>query len=52
MNEKDKSAMEAHGIRCVPKDVYYYKSFKYERLNDALRFAESDAARNGKTSRG
>jgi hypothetical protein len=52
MNEKDRLEMKAHGIRCVPKDVYYYKSFKYERLNDAVRFAEIDATRNGQTSRG
>ena len=45
MNKKDKQTMEAHGITCAPKNVYLYKNFKYDRLDDAIRYAEIDAGR-------
>lgn len=45
MNKKDKQTMEAHGITCAPKKVYFYKDFKYDRLDDAVRYAEIDARR-------
>jgi hypothetical protein len=45
MNEEDRQTMEAHGITCAPKKVYYYKDFKYDRLDDAVRYAEIDARR-------
>ena len=45
MNKKDKQTMEAHGITCAPKNVYRYKNFKYDRLDDAVRYAEIDARR-------
>ena len=43
------AAMEAHGITCAPKNVYFYKDFKYDRLDDAVRYAEIDASRIQKT---
>jgi hypothetical protein len=49
MNKKDKQTMEAHGITCAPKNVYFYKDFKYDRLDDAVRYAEIDASRIQKT---
>ena len=45
MNKKDKQTMEAHGITCARKNVYLYKNFKYDRLDDAVRYAEIDAGR-------
>jgi hypothetical protein len=45
MTKDDKQAMGAHGITCKSKDVYYYKDFRYERLADAVRYAEIDADR-------
>jgi hypothetical protein len=45
MNDADKRAMEAHGITCAPRMLYYYKEFRYERLDDALRYAKLDAER-------
>jgi hypothetical protein len=45
INKKDTQTMEAHGITCAPKSVYSCKGFKYERLDDAVRYAEIDAKR-------
>ncbi len=45
MTEKDKQAMAAHGITCANRNVYFYKDFKYDRLDDAVRYAEIDARR-------
>jgi len=45
MRRKDKQAMEAHGITCAPRSVYLYKGFKYDRLDDAVRYAEIEARR-------
>jgi hypothetical protein len=45
MNQKDRETMEAHGITCATKNVYFYKEYKYDRLDDAVRFAEIDTRR-------
>ena len=45
MNAKDRQTMEAHGITCATKNVYFYKEYKYDRLEDAVRYAEIDARR-------
>lgn len=44
MTKDDKHNMDTHGITCRSKDVYHYKDFKYDRLADAVRYAEIDAA--------
>ena len=49
MNRKEEQTMEAHGITCATRKVYFYKDFKYDRLDDALRYAEADARRIQKT---
>jgi hypothetical protein len=49
MNNKDEQTMEAHGITCATRKVYFYKDFKYDRLDDAVRYAEVDARRIQKT---
>jgi hypothetical protein len=45
MNKKDEQTMEAHGITCATRKTYFYKDFKYDRLDDAVRYAEIDARR-------
>ena len=45
MNEKDKQTMETHGITHGYRDVYFYKDYKYDRLDDAVRYAEIDTGR-------
>lgn len=45
MNSQDRKTMEAHDITCKPKNTYYYKGFKYDRLADAVRYAEIDSGR-------
>ena len=47
MSEKEKQLMERYGITCVQKPVYLYKDFRYDNLNDALRYAETDMKRDG-----
>jgi hypothetical protein len=49
MNEQDREAMAALGISCETRNVYYYREFKYDRLDDAIRYAEIDVARARKT---
>ena len=45
MTKDDKKAMDTHGITRKSKDVYYYKDFKYDRVADAVRYAEIDTER-------
>ena len=45
MNEQESEAMAALGISCETRNVYYYREFKYDRLDDAIRHAEIDIAR-------
>ena len=49
MNKKDEQTMEAHGITCATRKVYFFNDFKYDRLDDAVRYAEVDARRIQKT---
>lgn len=46
MNDDEKKLMQAYGIQFARKNVYSYKEFKYERLDDAIRYAEIDTRRN------
>ena len=48
MTEEDRETMQAHGITCAIRNVYFYKDYKYDRLDDAVRYAEIDAMRSGK----
>jgi len=45
MTKDDKQMMDAHGITYESKSVYHYEGFRYERLADAVRYAEIDADR-------
>ncbi len=40
--------MERYGVKCTQKTVYLYKQFRYENLNDALRYGEIDTQRDRK----
>ena len=50
MNDKDKQTMEVHGITSAHRNVYFYKEYKYDRLDDAVRYAEIDARRARKAA--
>ena len=50
MNAKDRQTMDAHGITCATRNVYFYKEYKYDRLEDAVRYAEIDARRARKAA--
>ena len=47
MNDRDRKVMEALGISVAQKNVYSYRQYRYERLDDALRYAELDTRREG-----
>lgn len=38
----DEELMLKYGIKCIPTDRFHYKSFRYSRLDDALRQAMRD----------
>lgn len=46
MDAKDVREMEVHGITCETRHTYFYKDFKYDRLDDAIRYAKIDAERD------
>ena len=48
MDNKDRQTMDAHGITVESRNIYCYKNFKYDRLDDAVRYAEIDARREPK----
>ena len=52
MNDDEKLSMQAYGIQFPHRNAYSYKEFKYERLDDAIRYAESDTRRNRKNDAG
>ena len=47
MNDRERKLMDALGISVAQKNVYSYRQFRYERLDDALRYAELDTRREG-----
>lgn len=42
MNDSERSVMAEYGITCETRRVFHYKQYKYDRLDDALRFARAD----------
>lgn len=48
LSEKERQLMEQYGVQCAQKTVYLYKGFRYENLEDALRYAEIDKQRDRK----
>ena len=47
MNDDDRKLMQTLGITVARKNVYSYKEFRYEWLDDAIRYAEIDTRRDG-----
>ena len=43
MNKKDKVLMEKYGITSASRTVFFYKEFRYEDLNNAVKYAEHEA---------
>ena len=46
MDDEDKRVMAEHGITARTRHVFLYKEFKYDRLEDAVRYAKLDAKRS------
>ena len=46
MNKKDKALMEKYDITSASKTVYFYKEYKYEKLDHAVKYAEHEAKEN------
>jgi len=42
VSEEDKTSMDRLGITNSSKQIYYYKQHRYEKLADAVRYAERD----------
>jgi hypothetical protein len=42
MNKQDKVLMEKYGITSATKTVFFYKDFKYDDLDKAIRYAEHE----------
>ncbi len=45
MTKDDEQTMDALGITYESKSVLHYKGLRYERLADAVRFAQNDIER-------
>lgn len=45
MPEDNQATMEKYGITAEQKTEYTYKGHKYQKLDDAVRYAEIDQAR-------
>jgi hypothetical protein len=43
MNKSDKHLMEKYDITSSSKTVFFYKEFKYDKLDSAVRYAEHEA---------
>jgi hypothetical protein len=51
MTEQEKELMERYEITCEQNTVYYYMGHKYERLQDALKYAEIQKHKHGGSER-
>lgn len=40
MTEEDKKLMQKYGITCEQRTVYFWKTYKYEKLDDAVNYAK------------
>ncbi|MFT5505566.1 MAG: hypothetical protein ACI845_003424 [Gammaproteobacteria bacterium] len=43
MDLEDKELMEKHQISSEQKTIYFYKNFKYDSLEHAVKYAEIDS---------
>ena len=51
MSDQDEQKMKAHGITSATRTEYFYKGYKYDRLDDAVRYAEIESARTRKNEK-
>lgn len=42
MSKQEKTLMAEYGITSAPETIYYYKSYRYDKLADALSYAKHD----------
>jgi hypothetical protein len=52
MTKNDRQTMDEHNITRKSEDIYYYKSFRYQRLADAVSYAKIDAGRQAGSEQG
>ena len=45
MTKDDRQTMDDYSITYKSENIYCYKDFRYQRLADAVRYAEIDAVR-------
>jgi hypothetical protein len=50
MSEDDKLLMARYEITCEPKMIYSYKQHRYEKLKDALNYAQNDTTQDQESS--
>lgn len=46
MTDEEAALLVRFGITAEPTTIYHYAGFRYERLEDALRFAEIESTRS------
>jgi len=44
MTEEQKLAMEQFGITSETKTIFHFQGYKYDRLDDAIKFARQPAS--------
>lgn len=45
MNEDDKTLMAKYEITSAPRQLFFYRDFKYDNLSDAVQYARNDEER-------
>ena len=48
MSKKEEDIVKKYGIRVEVKKHYFYKNYRYERLEDAIAFSIQDSKNRGK----
>ena len=50
MNEHEEKLMAQYGITAETKPLFHYEGYRYERLADAVKYAQQSQSRNNDTS--
>lgn len=40
LTDEEKQLMEQYGISCERRTLYFFEGYKYEKLQDAIRYAK------------
>ena len=48
MDEKDKDLMKKYDVTFSTEVTYHYKSYKYKKLEDAIKYAKIDLKKESK----